>query len=230
VIVATVRALKYNGGVAKADLGEENVEALKKGVVNLGKHIENIGKFGLPVVVAINRFMTDTDAELKTIEDYCKSLGAEFSTAEVFAKGGMGGVELAKKLVSVIDKNEANYAPLYDVNLSIKEKIEKIVKEIYGGDGVTFLPAAEKQIKAIEEAGYKNLPVCMAKTQYSLSDNEKLLGRPEGFTVTIREVKAFAGAGFVTAYSGNIMTMPGLPKVPAAEKIDIKDGTITGLF
>ncbi len=230
VIVATVRALKYNGGVAKSDLGEENVEALKKGVVNLGKHIENIGKFGLPVVVAINRFMSDTDAELKTIEDYCKSLGAEFSTAEVFAKGGEGGVELAQKLVSVLDKNEANYAPLYDINLSIKEKIETIVKEIYGGDGVTFLPAAEKQIKAIEEAGYKNLPVCMAKTQYSLSDNERLLGRPEGFTVTIKEVKAFVGAGFVTAYSGNIMTMPGLPKVPAAEKIDVEEGTITGLF
>ncbi len=230
VIVATVRALKYNGGVAKADLGEENVDALKKGIVNLGKHIENIGKFGLPVVVAINRFMSDTDAELSAIEEYCKSLGAEFSTAEVFAKGGMGGKELAEKLVSVIDKNEANFKPIYDLDLSIKEKIEKIVKEIYGGYGVTFLPAAEKQIKAIEEAGYKNLPVCMAKTQYSLSDNEKLLGRPEGFTVTIKEVKAFAGAGFVTAYSGNIMTMPGLPKVPSAEKIDIVDGNIIGLF
>ena len=230
VIVATVRALKYNGGVAKADLGEENVEALKKGVANLGKHIENIGKFGLPVVVAINRFMSDTDAELSAIEEYCKSLGAEFSTAEVFAKGGEGGKELAEKLVSVIEKNEANYKPIYDLDLSIKEKIEKIVKEIYGGDGVTFLPAAEKQIKAIEDAGYKNLPVCMAKTQYSLSDNEKLLGRPEGFTVTIKEVKAFAGAGFVTAYSGNIMTMPGLPKVPSAEKIDIVDGNIIGLF
>ena len=230
VIVATVRALKYNGGVAKADLGTENVEALKKGIVNLGKHIENIGKFGLPVVVAINRFMSDTDAELSAIEEYCKSLGAEFSTAEVFAKGGEGGMALAEKLVSVIEKNEANYKPLYELNLSIKEKIEKIVKEIYGGDGVTFLPAAEKQIKAIEEAGYSDLPVCMAKTQYSLSDNEKLLGRPEGFTVTIREVKAFAGAGFVTAYSGNIMTMPGLPKVPSAEKIDIVDGNIIGLF
>ena len=230
VIVATVRALKYNGGVAKEDLGEENVDALKKGIVNLGKHIENIGKFGLPVVVAINRFMSDTDAELLAIEEYCKSLGAEFSTAEVFAKGGEGGKQLAEKLVSVIEKNEANYKPLYDLDLSIKEKIEKIVKEIYGGDGVTFLPAAEKQIKAIEEAGYKNLPVCMAKTQYSLSDNEKLLGRPEGFTVTIKEVKAFAGAGFVTAYSGNIMTMPGLPKVPSAEKIDIVDGNIIGLF
>ena len=231
VIVATVRALKYNGGVAKADLGTENVEALKKGIVNLGKHIENIGKFGLPVVVAINRFMTDSDAELKTIEDYCKEKGAEFALAEVFAKGGDGGMELAKKLVSVLDKNEANFAPIYDVKLPIKEKIEKIVKEIYGGDGVTFLPAAEKQIATLEATGYGELPVCMAKTQYSLSDNEKLLGRPQGFTVTIREVKAYAGAGFVTAYSGNIMTMPGLPKVPAAERIDIdNDGIITGLF
>ncbi len=231
VLVATVRALKYNGGVAKADLGAENVEALKKGIVNLGKHIENIGKFGLPVVVAINRFMTDTDAELKTIEDYCKSLGAEFALAEVFAKGGEGGVELAEKLVSVLDKNEADFAPIYDEKLPIKEKIEKIVKEIYGGSGVTFLPAAEKQIATLEATGYGQLPVCMAKTQYSLSDNEKLLGRPEGFTVTIREVKAYAGAGFVTAYAGNIMTMPGLPKVPAAERIDIdNDGIITGLF
>ena len=231
VIVATVRALKYNGGVAKADLGEENVDALKKGIVNLGKHIENIGKFGVPVVVAINRFMSDTDEELKTIEDYCKSKGAEFALAEVFAKGGEGGVELAKKLVSVLDKNEANYAPIYDVKLPIKEKIETIVKEIYGGDGVTFLPAAQKQIATLEAEGYGELPVCMAKTQYSLSDNEKLLGRPEGFTVTIREVKVYAGAGFVTAYSGNIMTMPGLPKVPSAEKIDIdNDGVITGLF
>lgn len=231
VIVATVRALKYNGGVAKADLGAENVDALKKGIVNLGKHIENIGKFGVPVVVAINRFMTDTDAELKTIEDYCSSLGAEFALAEVFARGGDGGVELAEKLVSVLDKNGANFAPIYDAKLPIKEKIEKIVKEIYGGDGVTFLPAAQKQIAILEQTGYGELPVCMAKTQYSLSDNEKLLGRPEGFTVTIREVKAYAGAGFVTAYAGNIMTMPGLPKVPAAEKIDIdNDGIITGLF
>ena len=231
VIVATVRALKYNGGVPKADLGAENIDALKKGIVNLGKHIENIGKFGVPVVVAINRFMTDTDAELKTIEDYCSSLGAEFALAEVFARGGDGGVELAEKLVSVLDKNEANFAPIYDAKLPIKEKIEKIVKEIYGGDGVTFLPAAEKQIAILEQTGYGELPVCMAKTQYSLSDNEKLLGRPEGFTVTIREVKAYAGAGFVTAYAGNIMTMPGLPKVPAAEKIDIdNDGIITGLF
>ena len=231
VIVATVRALKYNGGVAKADLGPENVDALKKGIVNLGKHIENIGKFGIPVVVAINRFLTDTDAELKTIEDYCKSLGAEFALAEVFAKGGEGGVELAEKLVSTIENKESNYAPIYDVKLPIKEKIATIVKEIYGGDGVTFLPAAEKQIATLEASGYGELPVCMAKTQYSLSDNDKLLGRPKGFTVTIREVKAYAGAGFVTAYAGNIMTMPGLPKSPAAERIDIdNDGMITGLF
>ena len=231
VIVATVRALKYNGGVAKADLGPENVDALKRGIVNLGKHIENIGKFGVPVVVAINRFLTDTDAELATIEDYCKSLGAEFALAEVFAKGGEGGKELAEKLVSTIENKESNYAPIYDAKLPIKEKIATIVKEIYGGDGVTFLPAAEKQIATLEASGYGELPVCMAKTQYSLSDNDKLLGRPAGFTVTIREVKAYAGAGFVTAYAGNIMTMPGLPKVPAAEKIDIdNDGIITGLF
>jgi len=231
VIVATVRALKYNGGVAKADLGTENVDALKKGIVNLGKHIENIGKFGVPVVVAINRFMSDTDAELKTIEDYCTSLGAEFSLCEVFARGSEGGIELAEKLVNMLNTKESNYAPVYDVNLSIKEKIEIITKEIYGGDGVIFTPAAEKQIATLEAAGYGNLPVCMAKTQYSLSDNEKLLGRPEGFKITIREVKVYAGAGFVTALSGNIMTMPGLPKYPAAERIDIdNDGIITGLF
>ncbi len=231
VIVATVRALKYNGGVAKANLGEENVDALKKGIVNLGKHIENIGKFGVPVVVAINRFMSDTDAELATIEDYCKSLGAEFALCEVFAKGGEGGVELAQMLIDTINEKESNYAPIYDVKLPIKEKIETIVKEIYGGDGVIFTPAAEKQIATLTATGYGELPVCMAKTQYSLSDNEKLLGRPEGFKVTIREVKAYAGAGFVTAYAGNIMTMPGLPKSPAAERIDIdNDGTITGLF
>ena len=231
VIVATVRALKYNGGVAKADLGAENVDALKKGIVNLGKHIENIGKFGVPVIVAINRFMSDTDAELKTIEEYCTSQGAEFSLCEVFAKGGEGGVELAEKLVNTLNTKESNFAPIYDEKLPIKEKIEIITKEIYGGDGVIFTPAAEKQIKILEETGYGNLPVCMAKTQYSLSDNEKLLGRPEGFKITIREVKAYAGAGFVTALSGNIMTMPGLPKSPAAERIDIdNDGMITGLF
>lgn len=231
VLVATVRALKYNGGVAKADLAEENTEALKKGIVNLGKHIENLRQYGVPVIVAINRFGQDTDAELSLIEDYCRENGADFALSEVFAKGGEGGIELAKKLVEVLDKNEANFAPIYDTALPIKEKIHAIVTKIYGGDGVVYTPAAEKQIKALEEGGYGNLPICMAKTQYSLSDDAKLLGRPEGFQVTVREVRAFAGAGFVTVYAGNIMTMPGLPKAPAAERIDIdEDGIITGLF
>ncbi len=231
VLVATVRALKYNGGVAKADLAAENTEALSKGIVNLGKHIENLRMYGVPVIVAINRFGQDTDAELKLIEDYCRENGADFALSEVFAKGGEGGVELANKLVEVLDKNEADFAPIYDANAPIKEKINTIVTKIYGGDGVIYLPAAEKQIAALEEAGYGNLPICMAKTQYSLSDDAKLLGRPEGFKVTIREVRAFAGAGFVTAYAGNIMTMPGLPKAPAAERIDINEnGVITGLF
>ncbi|MBQ4086837.1 MAG: formate--tetrahydrofolate ligase [Clostridia bacterium] len=231
VLVATVRALKYNGGVAKADLAEENTEALAKGIVNLGKHIENLRMYGVPVIVAINRFGQDTDAELKLIEDYCKENGADFALSEVFAKGGEGGVALANKLVEVLDKNEANFAPIYDADAPIKEKINTIVTKIYGGEGVIYTPAAEKQIAALEEAGYGKLPICMAKTQYSLSDDAKLLGRPEGFKVTIREIRAFAGAGFVTAYAGNIMTMPGLPKAPAAERIDIDEsGVITGLF
>jgi len=231
VLVATVRALKYNGGVAKADLAEENTEALAKGIVNLGKHIENLRMYGVPVIVAINRFGQDTDAELKLIEDYCKENGADFALSEVFAKGGEGGIALANKLVEVLDKNEANFAPIYDADAPIKEKINTIVTKIYGGEGVIYTPAAEKQIAALEEAGYGKLPICMAKTQYSLSDDAKLLGRPEGFKVTIREIRAFAGAGFVTAYAGNIMTMPGLPKAPAAERIDIDEsGVITGLF
>ncbi len=231
VLVATVRALKYNGGVAKADLAEENTEALSKGIVNLGKHIENLRMYGVPVIVAINRFGQDTDAELKLIEDYCKENGADFALSEVFAKGGEGGVDLANKLVEVLDKNEANFAPIYDAKAPIKDKINAIVTKIYGGDGVIYTPAAEKQIAALEDAGYGELPICMAKTQYSLSDDAKLLGRPSGFKVTIREVRAFAGAGFVTAYAGNIMTMPGLPKAPAAERIDIdENGVITGLF
>ena len=231
VLVATVRALKYNGGVAKADLGAENLDALKKGIVNLGKHIENLRQYGIPVIVAINRFGQDTDAELKMIEDYCKDNGADFALSEVFAKGGEGGIELAEKLVDVIENTESNFAPIYDEKLPIKDKIETIVKKIYGGEGVTFAPAAQKQIAELEKNGYGELPVCMAKTQYSLSDDAKQLGRPEGFTVTIREVRAFAGAGFVTAYAGNIMTMPGLPKEPAANKIDIdENGTIVGLF
>lgn len=231
VLVATVRALKYNGGVAKADLGEENTEALSRGIVNLGKHIENLRLYGIPVIVAINRFGQDSDAELKMIEEYCLKNGADFALSEVFAKGGDGGVALAEKLIDVLEHTESNFAPIYDETLPIKEKIETIVKKIYGGDGVAYTAAAEKQIAALEQAGCGKLPVCMAKTQYSLSDNAKLLGRPEGFTVTVKEVRAFAGAGFVTVYAGSIMTMPGLPKSPAAERIDIgTDGVISGLF
>ena len=229
VVVATVRALKYNGGVAKADLVNENVEALKKGIVNLGAHIENMKKFGVPVVVAINRFHTDSDAELKLIADYCESLGADFALSEVFAKGGEGGIELAKKVVEACEK-PSNFAPIYDEKLSIKEKITAIATTIYGADGVNFTADAEKSIKEIEELG-KDMPVCIAKTQYSLSDNEKALGRPTGFTITVREVKISAGAGFIVALTGSIMTMPGLPKVPAANNIDVtEDGKILGLF
>ena len=229
VVVATVRALKYNGGVAKADLVNENVEALKKGIVNLGAHIENMKKYGVPVVVAINRFHTDSEAELKLIADYCEDLGADFALSEVFAKGGEGGIELAKKVVEACEK-ESNFAPIYDEKLSIKEKINAIATTIYGADGVNFTADAEKSIKEIEELG-KDMPVCIAKTQYSLSDNEKALGRPTGFTITVREVKISAGAGFIVALTGSIMTMPGLPKVPAANNIDVtEDGKILGLF
>ncbi len=229
VIVATVRALKYNGGVAKADLVNENVDALKKGIVNLGAHIENMKKFGVPVVVAINRFHTDSEAELGLIADYCESLGANFALSEVFAKGGEGGKELAEKVVAACEK-PANFAPIYDADLSVKEKITAIAKTIYGADGVNFTAAAEKNIAEIEELG-KGMPVCIAKTQYSLSDDEKALGRPTKFTITVREVKISAGAGFIVALTGSIMTMPGLPKVPAANNIDVTDdGKITGLF
>ncbi len=229
VLVATVRALKYNGGIAKADLAAENLEALKAGIVNLGAHIENMKKYGVPVVVAINRFGTDTDAELKIIADYCESLGADFALSEVFAKGGAGATELAEKVVAACEK-ESHFAPIYDANLSIKEKITAISKTIYGAKGVAFTADAEKSIREIEELA-KGMPVCIAKTQYSLSDNEKALGRPQDFTVTVREVKISAGAGFVVALTGSIMTMPGLPKVPAANNIDIsEDGKIVGLF
>ncbi len=229
VLVATVRALKYNGGVAKADLAAENLDALEKGIVNLGAHIENMKKYGVPVVVAINRFGTDTDAELKMIADYCENLGADFALSEVFAKGGEGAVDLARKVVAACEK-ESNFAPIYDANLSIKEKITAIAKTIYGADGVAFSADAEKNIKEIEALA-EGMPVCIAKTQYSLSDNEKALGRPTGFTITVREVKISAGAGFVVALTGSIMTMPGLPRVPAANNIDIsEDGKIVGLF
>ncbi len=229
VIVATVRALKYNGGVLKADLKAENVEALKKGIVNLGAHIENMKKYGVPVVVAINRFGDDSDAELKFIADYCENLGADFALSEVFAKGGEGGKELAQKVVEACEK-PSNFAPIYDSDLSIKEKITAIATTIYGADGVNFTAAAEKNIAEIEELS-KGMPVCIAKTQYSLSDDEKALGRPSGFTITVREVKISAGAGFVVALTGSIMTMPGLPKAPAANNIDVDtDGKIIGLF
>ena len=230
VIVATVRALKYNGGVAKADLGVENVQAVKDGLVNLQAHVENMKKYGVPVVVAINRFGTDTDAELKIISDYCEQAGADFALSEVFAKGGEGGMELAKKVVEACEK-PANFHPIYEVDASIEDKVNTIAKEIYGADGVTFSAKAKKAMKDIAALGASNLPICVAKTQYSLSDNQKLLGRPKGFTITIRGLTLCSGAGFIVAYAGDIMTMPGLPKVPTACSIDIdENGTITGLF
>lgn len=232
VLVATVRALKYNGGVPKAELAKENTDALKDGIVNLGKHIENMQKYGLPVIVAINRFMTDTDEELKIIEQYCRDMGVDFSMCEVFAKGGSGGVELAEKVVEVSERGgEMNFAPIYDEKASIDEKINTIAKEIYGADGVVYTPKAKKAIARLEKQGFDKLPICMAKTQYSLSDDPSLLGRPSGFEITVREVRASAGAGFVVALTGDVMTMPGLPKVPAANNMDIdKDGKIVGLF
>lgn len=231
VIVATIRALKYNGGVPKADLQSENVGALKKGIVNLKTHIENMRKYGVPVVVAINRFHTDTDAEVETIERFCEEMKVPVSLAEVFAKGGEGGEDLANKVCAVIDKGEADFAPLYDEKLPIKEKLGIIAKEIYRADGVIYTAAAEKNIKEIESLGQDKLPVCVAKTQYSLSDDPALLGKPENFSMTVREVKLSAGAGFIVALTGSIMTMPGLPKEPAAYKIDVdSDGKIDGLF
>lgn len=232
VLVATVRALKYNGGVPKAELAKENTDALKDGIVNLGKHIENMQKYGLPVIVAINRFMTDTDEELKIIEQYCCDMGVDFSMCEVFTKGGDGGVELAEKVVEVSERGgEMNFAPIYDEKASIDEKINTIAKEIYGADGVVYTPKAKKAIARLEKQGFDKLPICMAKTQYSLSDDPSLLGRPSGFEITVREVRVSAGAGFVVALTGDVMTMPGLPKVPAANNMDIdKDGKIVGLF
>lgn len=231
VLVATIRALKYNGGVPKAELGQENVEALKKGIINLQTHIENMQKYGVPAVVAINRFGTDTDAEIAVIEEFCKNMGVEVSLTEVFAKGGEGGRDLAEKVCKTIEEKPSNYRPLYDTDLSIPEKLETIAKEIYRADGVTFTAAAKKSLAEIEALGKDKLPVCVAKTQYSLSDNPALLGKPEGFTLTVRDVRLSAGAGFVVALTGDIMTMPGLPKVPAASKIDVDaDGNISGLF
>ena len=231
VLVATVRALKYNGGVAKADLGEPNLEALKKGIVNLEKHIENLQKYGVPIVVTLNSFVTDTEEETSYIEQFCKERGCEFALSEVWEKGGEGGIALAEKVLETFEKRESNFKVLYDESLSLKEKIETIAKEIYGADGVTYTNAANKELKRIEDLGMGDFPVCMAKTQYSLSDDQHKLGRPEGFTINVREVYASAGAGFVVVVTGAIMTMPGLPKKPAANKIDVDDnGVITGLF
>ena len=231
VVVATIRALKYNGGVARADLQEENVEALKKGIVNLKTHIENMRKYNVPVVVAINKFHTDTDAEIAFIKEFCEEMQVPVSLAEVFAKGGEGGMDLAEKVCAVIDEGKADFAPLYDEKLPIKEKLNTIAKEIYRADGVIFTAAAEKAIKDIESLGKDKLPICVAKTQYSLSDDPTKLGKPENFTMTVREVKLSAGAGFIVCLTGDIMTMPGLPKVPAAYKIDVdSDGKIDGLF
>ncbi|MCR4430857.1 MAG: formate--tetrahydrofolate ligase [Tepidanaerobacteraceae bacterium] len=232
VIVATVRALKYNGGVPKEDLNRENLDALKKGIPNLLKHVENITvKFGLPAVVAINRFPADTEAELKLIEEECARYGVKSVLSEVWAKGGEGGIQLAKEVIRLIEKGENSYKPVYSLEQGIAEKIETIAREIYGADGADFSPAALKEIENLEKLGFKNLPVCMAKTQYSLSDDPRKLGRPVGFRINVRNVKVSAGAGFVVALTGDIMTMPGLPKKPAAENIDVDaNGRITGLF
>lgn len=231
VLVATVRALKYNGGVAKANLAEENLEALAKGIVNLEKHIENIQKYGVPVVVTLNSFVTDTDAENEFIRKFCEERGCEFALSEVWEKGGEGGIALAEKLLDTLENKESHFHTLYADELSLKEKIETISKEIYGARGVVYEPAAEKQLAKIESMGFGNFPICMAKNQYSLSDDAGKLGRPTDFDIHIREVYVSAGAGFVVALTGAIMTMPGLPKVPAANNIDVTDdGKITGLF
>lgn len=231
VIVATIRALKYNGGVAKSDLKYENVSALEKGIVNLQTHIENMKKYGVPVVVAINRFMTDTDEEIKFIEDFCEKQDVLVSLTEVFANGGNGGVDLAKKVVKTIEEKPSDFKPLYDAELPIKEKLDIIAREIYRADGVVYTKSAEKAIAEIEALGKDKLPVCVAKTQYSLSDDQTKLGKPENFIITVRDVRLSAGAGFIVALTGDIMTMPGLSKQPAAYSIDVDtDGNIKGLF
>lgn len=231
VLVATVRALKYNGGVPKTELTTENLEALKKGIVNLEKHIENLQKYNVPVVVTLNSFITDTEAETNFVKEFCEERGCEFALSEVWEKGGQGGVELAKKVLSVLENKKSNFKPLYDDSLSLKDKIKTVATEIYGAGDVAYSAAAERELKRITELGMDKFPVCMAKTQYSLSDDASLLGKPEGFTLNVREVYASAGAGFIVAVTGSIMTMPGLPKTPAANNIDVTDdGVITGLF
>ncbi len=231
VLVATVRALKYNGGAAKDELSKENLEALSRGIVNLEKHIENIQKYGVPVVVTLNSFVTDTEAENDFIRRFCEEKGCEFALSEVWEKGGEGGKALAGKVLDTLKNKESHFHTLYEDGLSLEKKIETIAKEIYGAGGVVYEPAAKKQLAKIESMGFGDLPVCMAKNQYSLSDDAKKLGRPSGFDIHIREVYVSAGAGFVVALTGAIMTMPGLPKVPAANGIDVsEDGKITGLF
>ena len=230
VIVATVRALKMNGGVAKDNLAEENLDALRAGSSNLIRHIENVAKFGVPSVVAINRFPTDTEAELELLDKICEEYGVKVVLSEVFAKGAEGGMDLAEEVIRICEEGKADFKPLYDLDSSIEEKMEKIAKEIYRADGVDFTPAAKKQIKELTKLGYDKLPICVAKTQYSFSDDATLLGAPTGFTITVRELRVSAGAGFIVALTGSIMTMPGLPKVPAANGMDIlSDGTIIGL-
>lgn len=231
VLVATVRALKYNGGVAKADLGQENLEALKKGIVNLEKHIENLQKYEVPVVVTLNSFITDTENEIHFVKQFCEERNCDFAVSEVWEKGGEGGIALAKKVLSTLENKESHFKVLYEDELSLKEKIETIAREIYGACGVNYSSAAEKQLKKLEELSFGNLPVCMAKTQYSLSDDPSLLGRPSDFQINVREAYVSAGAGFVVVLTGAVMTMPGLPKQPAAFNIDVDDnGVITGLF
>ena len=231
VIVATVRALKMHGGVPKTELKTPNVEAVKKGLVNLEKHIENVKKFGVPCVVAINIFAQDTAEELEAVREHCAKHGVNVALSDVFAKGGEGGIDLAKEVIALADSGESKFAPIYPLEMSLKGKIETIAKEIYGADGVNYTKEADKALKEFEELGYGNLPVCMAKTQYSFSDDPALLGRPSGFKITIRNCRIAAGAGFIVVLTGDVMTMPGLPKVPAAEKIDVTDdGVISGLF
>lgn len=231
VLVATVRALKYNGGVSKEQLGEENLDALAKGIVNLEKHIENIQKYGVPVIVTLNSFITDTDAENEFIRRFCEERGCRFALSRVWEKGGEGGIELAREVLDTLETRESHFHPLYDDSLSLEDKIECIAKEIYGADGVVYEPAAKRQLAKIAELGFSRFPVCMAKNQYSLSDDARKLGRPSGFDIHVREAYVSAGAGFVVALTGAVMTMPGLPRVPAANGIDVtEDGKITGLF
>ena len=231
VLVATIRALKYNGGLPKDQLNQENIPALEKGIVNLEKHIENMQKYGVPVVVTLNSFLTDTEAEYQFVKNFCEERGCEFALSEVWEKGGKGGIQLAEKVLYTLENKESKFAPIYPDDMGLKEKVETVAKEIYGAKGVTYAPAALKALKKFEEMGYGNLPVCMAKTQYSLSDDQTKLGRPEGFEINVRDAYVSAGAGFVVVLTGAIMTMPGLPKKPAADGIDInKDGIITGLF